>query len=130
MTGSVPRPTDDAIATSTGALPPPDGADSVPAWAKDENAKKEERFWANEDLLKGVKMGNDILWHRVYGWVVIALMIFFVFVFVASLGVWIFHYLAPWGWLKADQLSKIQSVIFSGSLGAIVSAFMQRQLGK
>ena len=46
--------------------------------------------------------------------------------FVAVLGVWLFHFLTPWGWLTELQLSKIQTVVFSGSLGALVSAFAQK----
>lgn len=61
---------------------------------------------------------------------VVIMMCFFVTVFMASLGAWVIHYITPWCWLTPEQLSKIQSVIFSGSLGAIVSAYMQKQLSK
>lgn len=111
-------------------LPPPEGAGNVPSWAKDDKAKLEEKLWGDEDSLRGVKLQNDILWHRVYGWAVVVVMCFFVIVFMASLGAWVFHYVTPWSWLSPEQLSKIQSVIFSGSLGAIVSAYMQKQLSK
>jgi hypothetical protein len=52
--------------------------------------------------------------------------------FALSLIVWSWHYLAPAcvTWLTAEQLSKIQSVIFSGSLGAIVTSILKKQLDK
>jgi len=55
---------------------------------------------------------------------------FFAAVFVASMGVWLFHFLTPWGWLTELQLSKIQTVVFSGSLGALVSAFAQKHIAQ
>ena len=117
-------------AFSSKPLPPPSGRESLPAWVKMDNAKQEEKYWADEDKLRGAKQKNDLLWLRYYGWVIVALMVFFVVVFIVTLGVWVIHHITPWSWLTADQLSKIQSVIFSGSLGAIVSAFMQKQLSK
>ena len=93
-------------------------------------ARREEKTWPDEKELQGVKRQNDVLWHRTYGYVVVGMMIFLVTTFVASLSVWVWHYITPWQFLTPDQLSKIQSVIFSGSLGAIVSAYMQRQLSK
>jgi len=113
------------------AVPPPADSDlNLPKWADVSQAKAEERNWPDEDRLKGVKLRNDILWHRVYGWIVALMMIFFSLVFVASLGVWIIHYITAYGWLTDEQLSKIQSVIFSGSIGAVVSSYMQKQLLK
>lgn len=93
-------------------------------------AKKEEKNWPDEDALTGVKRRNEIWWHTAYGVVIIFLMIFLVLIFMASLGVWVWHYLTPYVFLNPEQLSKIQSVIFSGSLGAIVSSYMQKQLNK
>lgn len=112
-------------------LPPPTESDlNPPAWADMSMAVREEKSWPDEKALQGVKRKNDVLWHRTYGIVVVIMMIFLVLIFIASLGVWVFHYVTPWQFLTSDQLSKIQSVIFSGSLGAIVSAYMQRQLSK
>lgn len=112
-------------------LPAPTETDAnPPAWADLTMAKREEKSWPDEDALQGVKRHNDMLWHRTYGIVVVIMMILLVVIFAASLGVWVWHYITPWGFLNPDQLSKIQSVIFSGSLGAIVSAYMQKQLSK
>src|SRR5690606_631293 len=63
---------------------------------QNDKAKLEEKFWGDEDRLKGVKLNNDILWHRVYGITVVVMMCFFVFVFMTSLSVWVFHYTTPW----------------------------------
>ena len=101
-----------------------------PLWADNALAKKEERLWSSEEKLKGVKDRNDIWWHTCYGIVVVVVMIVLVLVFLASLAAWVIHQITPWQFLTPDQLSKIQSVIFSGSLGAIVSSYMQKQLNK
>ncbi|KAB2673071.1 hypothetical protein F9K77_07060 [Ochrobactrum sp. LMG 5442] len=112
-------------------LPPPSQTDiNPPAWADLKQAKLEEKLWPDEDKLRGQKLKNDLLWHKCFGWIVAFMMVFFTTIFVVSLGVWIFHYVTSWGWLKDDQLSKIQSVVFSGSIGAIVSSYMQKQLAK
>jgi hypothetical protein len=58
--------------------------------------------------------------------------VFFTLLFMTTLGTWTWHYIvaSDYGWLTEDQLSKIQSIIFSGSLGAIVSGILPRQLAK
>ena len=111
--------------------PPPDGHEA-PLWAEDSLAHNEAKFFPYEDKLRGQKAKNDLTWLRVYGWVVVAMMIVFALLFLSSIVSWAWHYVMPtrWGWLNDDQLSKIQSVIFSGSLGGIVSIMAQKQLSK
>lgn len=110
--------------------PPPGGTDNKPGWAADPKAKAEADNWDNEEKLRGVRLANDILWTKLYGWIVAGMMIFFSLAFCFSLIVWVAHYTTPWGWLSSDQLSKIQSVIFSGSLGAIVTAYAQKHINR
>lgn len=115
--------------TSTNPVPPPE-ADEGRRWAQDGNATREERAFPDEDILTGQRRENELKWLRVYGWLVVGLMVVLTLIFVASIVSWTWHYLTPegWHWLTADQLLRIQSVIFSGSLGAIASAIAQRQL--
>ena len=113
---------------SEATIPGPD-AGSLPPWANGK-ATEEEKVWGDEDRLKGVKLDNDILWHQWYGRIVICAMVVFVLVYLGALIAWVAHYTTPWTWLSPDQLSKIQSVIFSGSIGAVVSSYMQKQLQK
>ncbi len=110
--------------------PPPKGVDDKPDWADDPKAEAEEAKWDKEGELKGVHLSNSILWARVYGFIVAGMMIFFTMAFCASLGIWLWHFLSPWPWLKPEQLSKIQSIIFSGSLGAIVTAYAQKHMNR
>lgn len=100
----------------------------APRWAT-VDAKSEERKWVNLEL---VKQQNDARWLAVYGWVLLVLTIAFAATFVLALLAWAFHYLAPvcWHWLTDVQLSKIQSVLFSGGMGAVISAIIRGQLGK
>ena len=112
-------------------VPPPDSGEP-PSWANDLLAKAEEKNWDKEGKLRGQKEKNDLLWLKAYGIVIIALMIVFALLFLGSIIAWAWHYVMPeyWGWLSPEQLSKIQSVIFSGSLGGIVSLIAQKQLSK
>lgn len=108
--------------------PPPPPADWLDSkeWENDDSAIAEKSRWPDAASLQGTKDENTLKILRQTGNIAVALMWFFAFVFVVSMAVWLFHFLTPWGWLSVDQLSKIQTVIFSGSLGALVSAFAQR----
>ena len=116
-----------------GVPPPPNGTGDTPSWVgNDKLAKQEAKFWPDETALKGQNNKNQMMLLQVYGWVVAALMIVFVFSFTITLIFWACHYLLPtaWHWLTPEQLAKIQSVIFSGSIGAIATAVVQNQLIK
>lgn len=79
-----------------------------------------------------VKTTNDRNWLVVYGWIVIVITITFTTIFLASLVIWALHYTLPpnWTWLQEPQLSKIQSILFSGGMGAVISSIIKRQLDK
>lgn len=111
-------------------VPPPPS--NLPTWLGDSKARAEEKNWDKEGKLRGQEEKNHLIWLRVYGWVVVAFLVVFAFLFLGSLGSWAAHYLLPtcWHWLSADQLSKIQSVLFSGSIGGVISLVAQKQLSK
>ena len=100
----------------------------APEWASPE-AKQEEKNW---DSLDEVRRENDKMWLRLYGKVLLVVTVVFTAVFIAALLVWTWHYMAPSGgqWLDDKQLSKIQSVLFSGGMGAVVSNIIRNQMGK
>lgn len=100
----------------------------LPPWANDTLAKAESKKWGDDEALQGIKKRNEGRILQVWGLIVPVLMILFTLLFVASIFAWAWHYLTPWVWLKPDQLSKIQSVIFSGALGAIVSSYFKKRL--
>ena len=124
--------TEDHPPQPDGVPPPPHGAADRPSWASSGLASNEEKNWDNEHKLKGQRQSNDLLWLKSYGLLVVVTTITFTLLFLASLVIWALHFLLPEAnaWLSADQLSKIQSIIFSGSLGAIVSGVLQKQLSK
>jgi hypothetical protein len=107
---------------------PPEGSKAAPSWAVDLHAVAEERNWPDERKLREVELNNQIWVQRVLGIIVPALMLLFTSLFAGSLLAWVWHYLTPWPWLSSDQLSKIQSVLFSGGLGALVSSYVQRHI--
>lgn len=105
----------------------------LPEWAAIE-ARKEEKTWKD---LEQIKRDNDSRWLKAYGHVVEGVTWAFAFIFVASLLVWTWHYIGPaeaWGirfhWLTDLQLNKVQAILFSGSMGAVVSGIVKTQLGK
>lgn len=108
-------------------IPEPD-LQSTPLWAAN-NGAKEEKYW---DELDKVREKNDIIWLTVYGKILVAITTIFAGLFLVSLCFWAYHHLAPkcWTWLTPDQLSKVQSVLFSGGMGAIVSSVVQKQIAK
>ncbi|BAQ67234.1 hypothetical protein NHU_00062 [Rhodovulum sulfidophilum] len=110
--------------------PPPTEWAKGHEWETDQVAKNEVSKWPDPASLKGTKDTNTLRLLRNSGLIAVCLMWFFAAVFVASMVVWLFHFLTPWGWLTDLQLSKIQTVVFSGSLGALVSAFAQKHISQ
>lgn len=110
-----------------GTVPPPEIGD--PQWADKGPATEEEKRWPELDE---VKRGNDRRWLVVYGWVVLVITITFTAIFLLSLIIWALHYMLPecWTWLSSHQLGKMQSVLFSGGMGAVISSVIKRQLDK
>ncbi len=97
-----------------------------------EIAKGEKTDWTSLEELNRQKIRNDIRESWVMGWIVPALMIFLCIFFVIFLGSWSWHFVASdyWQWLEDDQIDKIESTIFSGSLGAVVSIYFQGKIKK
>ncbi|MBF9052339.1 hypothetical protein GTA62_21560 [Roseobacter sp. HKCCD9010] len=109
--------------------PPPEWAKGE-KWKDDPNARAEKSTWPDPEALQGTKDENTLRLLRHSGTIAVCLMWFFALVFVLSMAVWLLHFLTTWGWLNELQLSKIQTVVFSGSLGALVSAFAQKHIGQ
>lgn len=95
-------------------------------WAR-LDARKEDRQWSDLDK---VKLENDKRWLMVYGWVLIAVTVVFASVFIASFVAWAIHHLTPFVWLEPLQIDKIQSILFSGGMGAIVTGIIRSQISK
>ncbi len=92
-----------------------------------EDAEKESKDWVKEQ-----EKTNTLREMWVIGWIVPALMIFVCFLFVVFLGSWAWHFVASecWQWLEDAQIDKIESTIFSGSLGAVASIYFQGKIKK
>jgi hypothetical protein len=114
---------------SPSEIPRPDEKALDAPWANKDAAVDEERNWPS---LSDVKEANDRIWLRFYGFIVIAIAVTFTFIFLSSLVVWAVHYILPKHclWLDADQLSKIQSVLFSGGMGAVITSVIKRQMDR
>lgn len=94
-----------------------------------EQAKKENNEWAD---LEKIKLKNDESWLRKYGLLLNIFTITFSLLFLIALLIWSWHYLMPENlrWLNVENLGKIQSVLFSGSMGAIISGIIKSQVDK
>jgi len=97
-------------------------------WAA-RQAQQELKTWG-EDSFERIRRANDERWLRAYGWIVLVLTVVFSSAFALAFLVWGLHYTTTWVWLEDWQLDKIQSVLFSGGMGAIVSGIIRTQLGK
>lgn len=100
----------------------------APDWATGA-AKQEDRKW--DDLYK-TRVEIDKRWLVHYGRIVCLATYVIAGLFSTTLVIWVLHYILPikYNWLCETQLSKIQSVMFSGSLGVVVAGILQKQLGK
>ncbi|OOR87665.1 hypothetical protein B0181_09945 [Moraxella caviae] len=98
-----------------------------PPWAS--LSSKEEKQWGELDT---IKLNNDKGWLKAYGHVVIVVTYIIASIFIVAFLILAFHYLAPnsWTWLDQSQINKIQSMLFSGSMGAIFINTMRTQLSK
>jgi len=103
-------------------------ASTPPLWAA-RQAQQELKAWG-EDSFERIKRTNDERWLRAYGWIVLVLTVIFSAAFAVAFFVWVWHYTTSLTWLEDWQLDKIQSVLFSGGMGAIVSGIIRTQLGK
>lgn len=109
-------------------IPSPDEI-AVGAWADKESAVKEERNWSSLD---DIHENNDKNWLKFYGFIVIGIAAIFTLIFLSGLVIWALHYMLPkcYLWLDPEQLSKIQSVLFSGGMGAVISSLIKRQMDR
>lgn len=119
------------MSTPTIPGPSPD-AENAPRWARDPSAVGEVENWDDEKALRGQERKNRLWWLKAYGIVAVIFTVVLSILFIFSIIAWSWHYLMPesHAWLTEAQLSKIQSVVFSGALGAIVSGILQKQLAR
>jgi len=110
----------------------PSAPSSTPTWAVDLKGRSESANWDQEGKLRGQEEKNQLLWLKGYGWVVMSFLLVFTLLYMGALVSWALHYLLndSLHWLTPEQLSKIQSILFSGSVGGVVSLVLQKQLKK
>lgn len=106
----------------------------MPDWANLDEAKLEEKGWGKLD---DQRLENDHRWLKHFGYMLVGLTWLFAVIFSGALLAWAWHYIGPeyvfgWQlhWLSVDQLTKIQSLLFSGGMGAVISGLVRGQLSK
>jgi hypothetical protein len=54
----------------------PQPEDGAPLWSVDLKAKKEEKYFGDEDVLKGIRVNNEARWLKTYGLIIPVMMWF------------------------------------------------------
>ena len=124
--------------------PPPDGTKNKLGWAQDADAQAEEENWDNPRIIRDQDHKNKKWYLIVEGWIVTAFMILVCLIFGFALISWSWHFLTPgcaietangvetceggWHWLSPIQLSKIQSIIFSGVAGSFLTVYLSKRM--
>lgn len=113
----------------TDQIPTP--PDDDPKWAITD-ALQENLKWADEAALKGQKANNELWALKAVGFGTFFLILTFIGIFIVSLIAWVWHYVTPeyWAWLSDNQLSKIQSVIFSGAIASVATSYASKYLNR
>jgi hypothetical protein len=115
--------------TEKGDAPQPD-----PEWTREKpwEADSLATLEANTDPLDAQLLEQDkrnrLAFKKATGLIIVLAVYFSSALLASGIGVWTWHFLTPWPFLKPPQLEKLQSIIFSGSLGAIVSALARSYL--
>jgi len=101
---------------------------TLPTWVRMQ-ARNEANKW---DALDEIRLTNDSRWLRSYGWLMMLFTWTFGLAFIAAFFIWGWHYCASpqYRWLQSAELDKIQSVLFSGGMGAIISGIIRAQISK
>lgn len=102
------------------------------AWDTDPMASFEVQNEPRLDVVQTAHQKNQVAVITHSGYLIIGAMYFFAFLFFLALGSWTYHYIMPesWHWMTEAQLGKIQSIIFSGSLGAITTSIAAKYFKK
>jgi hypothetical protein len=97
-------------------------------WLTDPIAEKEQGDWTRLGTIEGMKTRVKYRIHQVIS-VIVPLSIVIAFgLFWLAVLIYVWHMLSPWGWLAADRLRELHTLIFSGAVGAVVSQGVKRFL--
>ena len=107
-------------------IPPSEDETTSP---KIPNANQIKDRFTEQDI-DNQKSENRVFFLKWVRWIMPVLFTFFILIFCSSVLVWAIHYLTSYSWLKPEQLDKIESVIFSGSIGAVVGISFKTYLEK
>lgn len=109
--------------------PPPEFAEEEP-WRDDSLAQFEEERDPWDAQIQTQDKRNRLAFKKATGRLIVWSVYGFWLVLALAFGVWAFHYITPWCFLSDDQLTKIQSVIFSGTLGAVIATLSKNYIDR
>ena len=110
----------------------PEPNDNTPKWAGVEKAKHEDRDWLDTPVLRGQRQQNHLILLKFVGHISIAVIVILASMYIIALGILTFHYLAPETllWLSDMQKDKIQSILFSGTLGSFLTLISNKYFAR
>lgn len=97
-------------------------------WEDDSLAMFEERGDSLDAQLKEQDKRNRLQFKKATGRIIVWSVYLLWALLALGLAIWAWHFLTPYPFLKPPQLEKLQSVIFSGSLGAVISVLAKSYL--
>lgn len=112
------------MSSDNNKVPPPERENS-PKWLKDSLANLEVE---NFDKLDKINKRNQSWWLFTIGICGVVLIIALFAGFILTFVTWVIHQISNCGWLDSVKLSKIESVIFSGTMGAILTTAAQKYI--
>ena len=110
-----------AIAEIEQVAPPPEGTETQAI--KGDDGEIESEKWLE---IRGQRSQNELWVLKTLGMTIPVIVACIAIFFVSSLFVLGCHYLAPWRWLEPNDISRLQSVMFSGAIGAISSIYASK----
>jgi hypothetical protein len=111
-----------------GVPPPPQEWEDERPWEEDPLADFEERRDPLDAQIEEQDKRNKLNFKRAYGLLSVLSMYIIWTVFCIVAVIWLLNYIIPVPFLKPEQLDKLQSIAFSGMLGALATSWARRHI--
>lgn len=108
--------------------PPSEEWTSDEPWLADSLAEFEETGNPLDAQILEQNKKNKLAFRRHFGRLAVVSMYIIWAVILLGAGSWLWNYLTPWKFLTDGQLDKVQSIVFSGMMGAFASAWAKRHI--
>lgn len=97
-------------------------------WVDDALAQFEEQTDPLDAQLREQDKRNRLRFKKATGRIIVWSVYLVWLLLTVGVSIWAWHFLTPYNFLSPHQLEKLQSVIFSGSMGAVVSVLARNYI--